>query len=133
MPAIQDYAGFADVASFQQRLDYHYILNTNVQAGKYYIGVYNNDAYFKVRHDGVGVPCWLFSSQPCSSVFSRGHVELPMQETAQFSIMMEVQPASGELLCPFGCGGHGVCAAPGMCECNASWQGTACQVWLLLV
>ena len=46
---VQDYADFADVDSFQQRLDYHFILNTNVLAGRYYIGVYNNDAYFKVR------------------------------------------------------------------------------------
>ena len=46
---VQDYADFADVDSFQQRLDDHFILNTNVLAGRYYIGVYNNDAYFKVR------------------------------------------------------------------------------------
>ncbi len=49
VPVVQDYADYADVDSFQQRLDYHYILNTNVLAGRYYIGVYNNDAYFKVR------------------------------------------------------------------------------------
>lgn len=49
VPAVQDYAEFADVDSFQQRLDYHYILDTNVLAGRYYIGVYNNNAYFKVH------------------------------------------------------------------------------------
>ena len=49
VPVVQDYADFADVDSFQQRLDYHYILNTNMLAGRYYIGVYNNDAYFKVH------------------------------------------------------------------------------------
>ena len=48
VPVVQDYADFADVDSFQQRLDGHFILNTNVLAGRYYIGVYNNDAYFKV-------------------------------------------------------------------------------------
>jgi len=49
VPVVQDYADYADVDSFQQRLDYHYILDTSVLAGRYYIGVYNNDAYFKVR------------------------------------------------------------------------------------
>lgn len=53
VPVIQDYADFADVDSFQQRLDYHYIVNTGVLAGRYYIGVYNNDAYFKVRTGGA--------------------------------------------------------------------------------
>ena len=48
VPVIQDYESYSDMASFQERLDYHYILNTNVDAGLYYIGVYNNDAYFKV-------------------------------------------------------------------------------------
>lgn len=51
MPVIQDYDSYADMASFQERLDYHYILNTNADAGLYYIGVYNNDAYFKVGED----------------------------------------------------------------------------------
>lgn len=45
---VQDYADFADVASFQQRLDYHYMMQSSSAAGRYYIGVYNNDAYFKV-------------------------------------------------------------------------------------
>lgn len=53
VPVVQDYADFADVDSFQQRLDYHYIVSTGVLAGRYYIGVYNNDAYFKVRTRGA--------------------------------------------------------------------------------
>ena len=48
VPVVQDYADFADVDSFQQRLDFHYIVQTSVAPGLYYIAVYNNDAYFKV-------------------------------------------------------------------------------------
>ena len=48
VPVVQDYAAFADVDSFQQRLDFHSIVQTSVAPGLYYIAVYNNDAYFKV-------------------------------------------------------------------------------------
>ncbi len=66
LPVIQDYESYADMASFQERLNYHCILNTNVHAGLYYIGVYNNDAYFKVGKDDCHeeeqhLCCWRMS------------------------------------------------------------------------
>lgn len=51
---MQDYQGFADISSFQDRVDMHHTVLTNVQAGTYYVAVYNNDAYFKVCSNG---PC----------------------------------------------------------------------------
>ena len=48
MPVVQDYADFADVDGFQQRLNFHYIVQTSVAPGLYYVAVYNNDAYFTV-------------------------------------------------------------------------------------
>ena len=48
LPVVQDYPDFADLDSFQQRLDFHYIVQTSMAPGLYYIAVYNNDAYFKV-------------------------------------------------------------------------------------
>ena len=48
LPVVQDYPDFADLDSFQQRLDFHYIVQTSVAPGLYYIAVYNDDAYFKV-------------------------------------------------------------------------------------
>ncbi|KAK9908647.1 hypothetical protein WJX75_000927 [Coccomyxa subellipsoidea] len=47
VPAVQDYQDFADISSFQDRVDMHHTVLTNVQAGTYYVAVYNNDAYFK--------------------------------------------------------------------------------------
>ncbi len=35
--------------SFRARLDDHYVLMTNLSAGTYYVGVYNNDNYIKAR------------------------------------------------------------------------------------
>lgn len=51
-----------------------------------------------------------------------------MQETARFTLETAVQPASGDPVCPFNCSGHGTCVLPGVCACDASWQGIACQV-----
>ncbi len=45
---VQDYQDFADVNSFQDRVDLHHIVLSDVQAGTFYVAVYNNDAYFKV-------------------------------------------------------------------------------------
>ena len=52
---VQDYPDFADLDSFQQRLDFHYIVQTSVAPGLYYIAVYNDDAYFKVS--GLRLAC----------------------------------------------------------------------------
>lgn len=38
-----------DMVSFRARLDDHHLLLTNQSAGAYYLGVYNNDNYMKVR------------------------------------------------------------------------------------
>ena len=38
-----------DMVSFRARLDDHHVLLTNQSAGAYYVGVYNNDNYMKVR------------------------------------------------------------------------------------
>ena len=51
---MQDYRNFADIISFQDRVDLHHVVLQNVAAGSYYIAVYNNDAYFKVRPYCVG-------------------------------------------------------------------------------
>lgn len=48
VPAVQDYHDFADISSFQQRVDLHKMVMQDVRAGTYYVAVYNNDAYFKV-------------------------------------------------------------------------------------
>lgn len=49
VPAVQDYRDFADIISFQDRVDLHHVVLQDVAAGTYYIAVYNNNAYFKVR------------------------------------------------------------------------------------
>ena len=50
------------------------------------------------------------------------------QETAQFSVEVQVQLEGQSPICPFDCGGHGTCSSPGQCSCDSSWQGVACQV-----
>ena len=74
---VQDYQDFADVNSFQDRVDLHHIVLSDVQAGTYYVAVYNNDAYFKVSsriREAIGrISAAIFafklvSASLCSSV-----------------------------------------------------------------
>jgi hypothetical protein len=52
LPAVQDFEKYADVNGFEDRLDEHSFVLTDVLPGTYFVAVYNNDAYFKValRH-----------------------------------------------------------------------------------
>lgn len=51
LPTVIDFADFADEISFRSRLNHHFKLVTNVPKSgqRYYIAVYNNDAYIQQR------------------------------------------------------------------------------------
>lgn len=51
IPTVMDFAEFSDEHSFRSRLNHHFRLTTNVpEAGqRYYVAVYNNDAYVQQR------------------------------------------------------------------------------------
>ena len=81
--------GMQDMVSFRARLDDHHVLLTNQSAGAYYVGVYNNDNYMKVRghltSKCFAMHCVLWGGQridfrqacpalACVSFFSRSFV-----------------------------------------------------------
>ena len=47
VPAVNDYANYADMTGFRSRENYHYKLFSAANLGEYYVAVFNNDVYLQ--------------------------------------------------------------------------------------
>ena len=116
VPAVNDYANYADMTGFRSRVNYHYKLFSAANLGEYYVAVLNNDVY------------------------------LQEEATFTITVRTQLPPASPndipQWLCPANCNSpRGECVDPsgavgtsvvgtspiGTCRCDFDYGGSMCE------
>ena len=111
-PWVGDFDDFADADGFRSRLNYHYLMLAGARAGRYYVAVFNNDAY------------------------------LTQTARVSVNARVAFGAAADDPLCPMACGAddasapRGSCLPPpppagaapaGTCQCADGFAGVACE------
>eukprot|EP00740_Mantoniella_antarctica_P009749 CAMPEP_0181386778 /NCGR_PEP_ID=MMETSP1106-20121128/23335_1 /TAXON_ID=81844 /ORGANISM="Mantoniella antarctica, Strain SL-175" /LENGTH=921 /DNA_ID=CAMNT_0023507049 /DNA_START=232 /DNA_END=2997 /DNA_ORIENTATION=+ len=125
VPAVSDYADFADTEGFRSRVNYHFRLLENVVPGRYYVAVFNNDVYIESAAQFT-----LTARYSLPSITGRtvGPTLCPANCSAPQGTCTDAQPAAGmSTAASISGGGMAGGGRVGVCECRAGFGGRMCE------